>query len=43
MLTVNREGEPVGVTSYALSYIDDLSPIAFVEGIEDIDLTMRSI
>lgn len=43
MLTVNREGQPVGCTSYAMHYIDDLSPIAFVDGIEDIDLTMRSL
>lgn len=43
MLTVNREGQPVGVTSYAMHYVEDLSPIAFVDGIEDIDLTMRSI
>jgi hypothetical protein len=43
MLTVNREGLPVGVTSYAMHYVEDLSPIAFVEGIDAIDLTMRSL
>ena len=43
MLTVDKEGKPRGVTSYGMHYIEDVSPIAFVDGIEDIDLTMRSL
>ena len=43
MLTVNKDGQPTGVTSYAMHYVEALSPIAFVDGIEDIDLTMRSL
>lgn len=43
MLTVDKEGKPRGVTSYGMHYIEDLSPIAFVDGIEEIDLTMRSL
>ena len=43
MLCVDKEGNAVGVTQYAMHYIDDLSPIAFVDGFEEINLIMRSI
>lgn len=43
MLVVDKEGQPVGVNQYALHYVDDLSPIAFVDGLENLDLVMRSI
>lgn len=43
MLTVDKTGKPRGVTSYGMHYINDLSPIAFVDGIEEMDLTMRSL
>jgi hypothetical protein len=43
MLVINKEGKPVGVNSYGMHYIEDLQPIAFVEGIEELTLIMRSI
>lgn len=43
MLIVNREGKLIGVDKYCLTYIEEKCPIAFVEGISDIDLTMRSL
>ena len=43
MLIINKEGEPVGVTQYAMHYIEDQMPVAFCEGINEIDLTIRSL
>lgn len=43
MIVVNKEGEPVGVNSYGMHYIEDLQPIAFVEGLDEMMLTMRSL
>lgn len=43
MLVVSKNGKPVGVNSYGLHYVDDLQPIAFVDGIEDLTLLMRSL
>lgn len=43
MLVITKEGKPVGVNSYGMHYIEDLQPIAFVEGLEDMALTMRSL
>ncbi len=43
MLTVDKEGKPVGSTVYALHYVEDLQPIAFVDGLEDMTLVMRSL
>jgi hypothetical protein len=42
-LTVNREGDPVGVTQYCIRYLEERLPIAFVEGLEGFQLVMRSI
>lgn len=42
-LTINKQGKPVGVTTYAWHYVEDLQPIAFVEGLEDLNLDMRSL
>jgi len=42
-LTVNKDGRPVGTTSYGAHYFDDKMPIAFCEGIEDVDLTIKSL
>lgn len=42
-LVVSKEGKPVGVNRYALSYVEDLQPIAFVDGLETMTLTMRSL
>ena len=43
MLIVDRNGEPCGTDTYGLHYLEDKCPIAFVEGLDAIDLTMRSI
>ena len=43
MLVINKNGEPVGVNSYGMHYVEDLQPIAFVEGLEEMTLTMRSL
>lgn len=43
LLTVTKEGKPVGVTQYALHYLEDKCPIAFCEGIDQIQLTIRSL
>lgn len=42
-LVVSKEGKPVGVNRYALHYVEELTPIAFVDGLEDMTLTMRSL
>ena len=42
-LTVTRDGKPVGTTSYGVHYFEDKMPIAFCDGLEDIDLTVRSL
>lgn len=42
-LTVDKAGFIIGGTSYCLSYFEDKLPIAFVDGLNDIDLTMRSL
>lgn len=43
MIVIDKEGTPVGVTSYGKHYIENLSPIAFVEGLDDLSLVMRSL
>lgn len=43
MLIVNKKGEPVGVTSYGVHYVRELTPIAFVDGMDEISLPMRSL
>lgn len=43
MLVITKEGKPVGVNSYGMHYIEELCPIAFVEGLEDMTLIMRSL
>lgn len=42
-LMVNRDGAIVGAANYALHYFAEKAPIAFVEGLEELHLTMRSI
>lgn len=42
-LTVNKDGKPVGTTSYGAHYFEDKQPIAFCDGCEDITLTIRSL
>lgn len=43
MIVIDKGGNPVGVNSYGLSSVDDWQPIAFVEGLDEINLTMRSL
>ena len=43
MLVIDKDGEPVGCTSYGLHYFDDKMPIAFADGVEDIDLRVRPL
>jgi len=42
-LTIDKEGDPRGVTSYGLHYFEDKMPIAYCEGVEDIRLIVRSL
>ncbi|MFT4076865.1 MAG: hypothetical protein QM647_15170 [Asticcacaulis sp.] len=43
VMVIDPDGNIVGADSYGMSYFDGKCPIAFVEGLEDIDLTMRTI
>jgi hypothetical protein len=43
MLIIDREGDPVGVTSYGLHCIEERVPIAFVRGLEEMSLMMEAI
>lgn len=42
-LTVDKEGDPRGVTSYAVHYFEDKMPVAFCDGVADINLVVRSL
>ncbi len=43
LLQVNRNGEICGAETYGSHYFEDKTPIAFVEGLEDVNLTMRGL
>lgn len=43
MLVINKDGEPIGVTSYGLHAIEERAPIAFVRGLDQLDLTMEPL
>lgn len=43
MLVIDREGEPVGVTSYGLHAIEERAPIAFVPGMDNLVFTMEPL
>lgn len=43
MLVIDKDGNPVGVTSYGLHAIEDRSPVAFVRGLDALDLTMEAL
>ena len=43
VLIVNKDGDIVGANSLSVSSMNDKQPIAFVDGIEDIVLAMRSL
>jgi len=42
-ITVDAEGDIVGANSYAHHYFDNKTPIAKCDGIEDINLVIRSL
>lgn len=43
MLIVDKCGEPINVTRYYASYLEELQPIAFVDGFEDLTFIMRNL
>lgn len=43
MLVIDKDGDPVGVTSYGLHAIEERAPIAFVPGLEDLVFTMEAL
>jgi hypothetical protein len=43
MLVIDKHGAPQGVTHYTLQYITDQTPIAFCDGVEDAEWTIRSL
>ena len=43
MLVIDKDGNPVGVTSYGLHAIEERAPIAFVGGLDSLDLTMEPL
>ncbi len=42
-LTLDREGNPVGITQYLSHAIEDRFPVGFVEGLEDLTFDIVSI
>jgi hypothetical protein len=42
-ITIDKEGAIVGASTYAKHYFSEKMPIAFVDGIDGIDLTLRSL
>lgn len=43
MLVIDREGDPVGVTSYGLHALEERAPIAFVPGLSELSFMMESL
>lgn len=43
MLVLDKDGGPVGVTSYGLHAIEERAPIAFVRGLEELNLVMEPL
>lgn len=43
MLIIDKDGDPIGVTSYGLHAIEARAPIAFVRGLDDMSLDMEPI
>lgn len=42
-LTISRSGQIVGGTQYGRSYMRERCPIAYVEGLDNLELMMRSL
>lgn len=43
MIVIDKEGKAIGVTSYGLHYIEERAPIAFVRGLDELNLTMEPL
>jgi len=43
LLVIDRNGDPVGVTSYGLHAIEERAPIAFVPGLEELTFNMEPL
>jgi hypothetical protein len=43
MLIIDKDGEPTGVTAYNMCIIEERTPIAFVRGLEELNLVMESL
>lgn len=43
MLVIDKDGNPVGVTSYGTHYIEERAPIAFVRGLDDLVFNMEPL
>lgn len=43
MLVIDKQGNPVNVDKYGVHVFEDRAPIAFAEGVENIELFIRSI
>lgn len=43
MLVIDKHGNPVSVDKYGAHVFEDRAPIAFAEGVESIELFIRSI
>lgn len=43
MLVIDKDGSPVGVTSYGLHAIEERAPVAFVPGLDALNLTMEPL
>jgi hypothetical protein len=43
MMVIDKHGEPVGVTNYSLSHMDERMPIAFCEGLDSLSFRIRSL
>lgn len=43
LMVVNKDGDPVGVTSYGLHAIEERTPMAFVPGLENLTFFMEPV
>ncbi len=43
LLVIDKDGNPVGVTSYGVHAIEERAPIAFVAGLSDMTFDMRPL
>lgn len=43
LLVIDKEGNPVGVTSYRIHAIEERCPVAFVRGLDEISFDMEPV